>query len=111
MSSSDGALPVTREHLVTAQRADPTLQKCFSGVVSNGEASGEKVTFLLDKDVLVRKWSPLTSTDADWDSVYQVVVPWENRQHVLTVAHESQWSGHLGVTKTSSLSNISFGLD
>uniref|UniRef100_A0A8P4FXX4 CCHC-type domain-containing protein n=1 Tax=Dicentrarchus labrax TaxID=13489 RepID=A0A8P4FXX4_DICLA len=35
-SSSDGALPVTRERLIAAQRADPTLQKCFSSVVSNG---------------------------------------------------------------------------
>lgn len=99
-SPSDGALPVTRERLIAAQRAGPTLQKCFSSVVSNGKASGEKVTYLLDKEVLVRRWSPLTSTDSDWDAVYQVAVPSENRQHVLTVANESQWSGHLGVTKT-----------
>lgn len=94
-SPSDGALPVTRERLIAAQ----TLQKCFSSVVSNGKASDEKVrSYLLDKEVLVRKWSHLTSTDSDWDAVYQVVVPLETRQHVLTIAHESQWSGHLGVT-------------
>ena len=100
MSSSDGALPVTRECLIAAQRTAPTLQKCFSSVVSNSKASGEKVTYLLDEEVLVCMWSPLTSTDSDWDAVYQVVAPSQNRQHVLTVAHESQWSEHLGVTKT-----------
>ena len=53
-SPSDGALQVTQKRLIPAQRADPTLQKCFSSVVSNGKASGEKVTYLLDKEVLVQ---------------------------------------------------------
>lgn len=61
--------------------------------------SVEKVAFILDKDVLVRRWSPLPDTDADYNVVYQVVVPAGYRQHVLSVAHESKWSGHLGVTK------------
>ncbi|KAF3842621.1 hypothetical protein F7725_024572 [Dissostichus mawsoni] len=36
---SDGpTLPVTRERLLAAQRADPTLVKCFEQVVSNDKA-------------------------------------------------------------------------
>lgn len=32
--------------------------------------------------------------------MYQMVVPVKFRQHVLELAHEHLWSGHLGVTKT-----------
>ncbi|CAL8352823.1 unnamed protein product [Merluccius merluccius] len=31
-SSPEFSLPVTRDRLVAAQRADPTLQRCFRGV-------------------------------------------------------------------------------
>ncbi|XP_062420777.1 uncharacterized protein LOC134132778 isoform X2 [Pungitius pungitius] len=102
--SSPNVLPVTRGRLASAQREDPTLQRCFRRVVSdNGKASGEKVAFIQDKDVLVRRWTPLPDTDADWNVVYQIVMPTVYRQHVLSVAHESKWSGHLGVTKTYQL--------
>lgn len=36
----------------------------------------------------------------DWNMVYQIVVPAECRQHILNLAHEHPWSGHLGVTET-----------
>ncbi|KAF0040476.1 hypothetical protein F2P81_006374 [Scophthalmus maximus] len=70
-SSLDGmSLPVTLEGLCAAQRADPTLKTCFSSVVSADKPKGE-----------------------------QVVVPVGYRLHVLSVAHESQWSGYLPITK------------
>ena len=102
-TSPDGSsLPVSRRRLCAAQRADPTLRKCFSSVVSADKAKGEKVAYLLDSGILMRKWSPPLS-DSDWSTVYQIVVPSVYRSHVLSVAHESQWSGHLGVTKTYQL--------
>ena len=70
-------------------------------MVSADKASGEKVAYLMNKNILVRKWSQVI--DSDWNDVYQIVVPTVYRQHVLSVAHESQWSGHLGVTKTYQL--------
>ncbi len=51
----------------------------------------------------MRKWSPTVALDADRSSVYQIVVPAAYRQHVLSVASESQWSGYLAVTKTNQL--------
>lgn len=90
---------MTRERLGVAQRADPMLQRCFSSVVSADKANSEKVSYLLDGGVLVRKWSP-TPQDPDWKGVQQIVVPSKYRSHVLTLAHDSPWSGHLGVTKT-----------
>lgn len=80
------SLPVSREGLCPAQRTDPTVKTCFSRVVSADKAKGEKI--------LLCKWSPSLTADADWSVVYQVVVPAGYRQHVLSVAHESQWSGH-----------------
>ena len=51
----------------------------------------------------MRKWiSPLGKTNAvsDLGSVCQIVIPAAYRQHVLELAHDHPWSGHLGVTKT-----------
>lgn len=62
----------------------------------------EKVAYLIDNEVLVHKWSP-ANTDSELNAVSQIVIPTGYRQHVLSVAHESQWSGHLGVTKTYQL--------
>ena len=101
MPSPDGKyLPVTRERLCVAQKADPTLRRCFNNVVSADKAREQKVCYLLDKDVLVRRWSPPLAVDVEWSVTHQVVVASVYRQHVLSVAHESQWSGRLGVTKT-----------
>ena len=95
-------LPITRERLCAAQKADPTLKKCFNNVVSADKAREQKVFYLLDNDVLLRRWSPPLAVDTDWSVRHQVVVPSVYRQHVLSVALESQWSGgHLGVTKIS----------
>lgn len=100
-SSSSPPLPATRERLAVAQREDPTLQACSRNVVSDSNAaSGEKVVYYLENGVLMRRWSPGVALDADWQRMYQIVVPSVYRQHVLSVAHESKWSAHLGVTKT-----------
>lgn len=40
---------------------------------------------------------------SDWSKVKQIVVPTTYRQKVLSLAHESQWSGHLDVTQTYQL--------
>ena len=72
-------------------------------MVSADKASSEKVACLVDEEVLVRKWTPFVAVDSDWNATYQVVVPSMYRQHVLSVAHESKWAGHLGVAKTYQL--------
>lgn len=91
---------MSSERLTAAQRADPTLKRCFERVVSADKASNEMVVYFLNKKVLMRKWAPPTP-DSEYNHVYQVVVPSMFRKHVLTITHESSWSGHLGVNKTS----------
>ena len=71
--------------------------------MSADRAKGEKIAYIIEKDILLRKWSPSLTADADWSVAYQVVVPAGYRQHVLSIAHESQWSGHLSITKTYQL--------
>lgn len=93
-------LPVSRERLCAAQGTDPTLKGCFKNVVSADKAKGEQVAYTIDDGVLLRRWCPRNKIDSDWSVVHQVVVPTVFRPHVLSVAHESPWSGHLGVTKT-----------
>lgn len=46
----------------------------------------------------MRKWTPRPGED--WSVVRQLVVPTSLRWHVLQLAHDHAWSGHLGVTKT-----------
>ena len=56
-------------------------------------------------------WSPSATANTDWRAVYQIVVLAAYHHHVLCVAHESQWAGHLGVNTTYKLiSDTSFGL-
>lgn len=90
-------LPVSRKCLGAAQREDPTLQRCFSSVVSVDKAKFEKVSYLVDDGVLLRKWA---SPFSDWSTVFQIAVPSAYRSQILAVAHYSQWSGHLGIRKT-----------
>ena len=89
-----------RSRLSQMQKADPTLQGCFAKVVGNDKARDEKVAYIMDGEMLLRKWSSFVTDDSDCDSVYQIVVPVGCRQHVMSVAHESTWAGHLGITKT-----------
>lgn len=88
---TDATLSVSSERLTAAQRADPTLKHCFERVVSADKASVELVAYLLNKEILVRKWTP-PGPNSEYGCVYQVVVPSIFRR-----------SGHLGVNKTYKL--------
>lgn len=85
------------------QKADPTLRKCYSSVMDAKKASSETIAFYLDDGMLMRKWCPTVISHSDWNVIEQIVIPIPFRQHVLKMAHEHQWSGHLGVTKTYQL--------
>nr|XP_043872779.1 uncharacterized protein LOC122761638 isoform X1 [Solea senegalensis] len=95
-------LPLTREALISSQSGDPSMRKCFAAVEDVDKCS-EGQSFFLDNGVLMRRWiSPLGKTNAvsDCGTVCQIVIPAEYRQHILELAHDHPWSGHLGITKT-----------
>lgn len=79
-ADSELCLNVTKEMLIVAQKNDPSLTVCFSSVVA-ADDDRKSCVFFLDNGVLMRRWSP-DSTNVM--SVKQVVVPKDNRAHILT---------------------------
>lgn len=99
-------LPLTLlfAHSLVANKSDPTLAKCFA-VVAEGPKCGQKHSFVVDDGMLMRRWvahyaALVNGTGENWSTIHQIVVPVECRQHVLNLAHEHSWYGHLGVTKS-----------
>lgn len=90
-------LAVNKEQLIKAQQSDRTLAACLSAAQ---EQKNDKLpmTYLFNEDVLVRKWSLMSGLECD--VVTQVVVPKEFCLQVLSLAHDHNLSGHLGVKKT-----------
>lgn len=101
LTSREGVeLPATRDDYIAAQRADVTLVKCYSAVLSQEEAKRKQMAYFLDNGLLMRRWTRGGSEEMDWSETYQVVVPTSHRFQVLSLAHDHPWSGHLGITKT-----------
>ena len=103
VSASEIPVSLTREALISAQKRDSSLSKCFAAV-EGGDCKGLQ-SFCVDDGVLMRKWVSRmgkSSDDSieDWSTVQHLVVPIDCRQQVLELAHEHLWSGHLRVTKT-----------
>ena len=49
----------------------------------------------------MRKWRPFdVQADDEWAVYHQTVVPKSYRHEILSIAHESPMSGHLGINKT-----------
>ena len=60
------------------------------------------ICYYLKNGVLIRKFRPPdVPADADWAIQHQIVLPKSYRNEVLSIAHETPLSGHLGVKKTS----------
>ena len=95
-ADADLSLNVTREMLILAQENDPSLTLCLASVVA-AEENRKPVVFFLDNGVLMRRWSPDSS---EINVADQVVVPKDYRPHILSLAHDSSFAGHLGVKKT-----------
>lgn len=102
VKTDDLKLPVTREQIITLQKEDQSLAKCFDAVKSLGKSTIKErnAEYFVENELLMRKWWPITASDKEWDVVYQIVVPTPYRQQVLSLAHDHELSGHLGITKT-----------
>ncbi len=93
-------VPLRHEKIISAQTVDLTLRKCFSAGVSVEEAKRRKLAYFVENGLLMRRWCPDVKDDSEWDVVYQVVIPSCYRHHILSLAHDNDLSGHLGITKT-----------
>lgn len=94
---------VTRQKLIDLQEQDVDLQALFSRAVPENESADSAVCFYLKSGLLMRKWrSPDALPDEEWRSVFQIVLPLQCRQEIMSMAHETPMGGHLGVNKTHS---------
>ncbi|KAK7166228.1 hypothetical protein R3I93_006107 [Phoxinus phoxinus] len=94
-------LRVSREALIEAQQTDLSLDRCRASA-EDDKMSQRNHQFYWNDNVLMRKWSRSLNPEQqeDWNAVHQIVVPLTFRPHVLSLAHDHPWSGHLGITKT-----------
>ncbi|XP_071845114.1 uncharacterized protein [Apostichopus japonicus] len=92
---------LSREQLLLEQEKDPELTLLCDKAITEDEAENVPVCFYLKKGILMRKWRPPdVSAFDEWRVYHQVVVPKVYRSDVLSLAHETPFSGHLGVNKT-----------
>ena len=92
-------LKVGREQLIEAQKADPSLTKSVVAALPKDEIGASQVVYYWEDGILMRKWAP-SADDSGCNTVYQIVVPVGYRAQILSLAHDSVLSGHLGVAKT-----------
>ena len=87
--------------LIRKQNSDPDVSCLFARSVDECDVSRDPVCFYTKKDVLMRKWQPSdVPTDDEWAFKHQIVVPSSYRPHLLSLAHDTPMSGHLGINKT-----------
>ena len=102
-SITKNLLDWTRRGIILSQGKDPELKKIrdIAHCLDDEELISSSNNFVLRDDLLMRKYRPIHASGEDeWGVVYQIVVPLEYRSDILKQAHESLFSGHLGVNKT-----------
>ena len=92
---------LSKEHLIKSQQDDSSLSVVRKEALSYDSSIKEPNCYYIKNDILMRKWTPLTSPhDASWAVKHQIVVPRCYRDNILKFAHDIPTSGHLGVSKT-----------
>ena len=91
----------SRSQLSKEQHKDPEILPLFQKAVSETDLAQDPICFYIKNGMLMRKWrSPEVSADDEWAVNHQIVVPKIYRSEILSLAHETPMSGHLGVNKT-----------
>ena len=101
MSNYQGHDSLSRSQLISNQHKDLETLDLFHKALSEDEASRNQVCYYIKNGVLMRKWRPPdVPVEDEWTVKHQIVVPKLYRSEILSLAHENQMSGHLGVNKT-----------
>ena len=92
---------IDRESLIDAQKKDESLKELWINAVGEDDINDYSVCMYTKNGVLMRKWKPLSAPAYEsWKESRQLVVPKQYRNHVLSLAHDTPMSGHLGIRKT-----------
>lgn len=100
-SNADNSPNFSQSNLITEQQNDPEISSLFQKASDETDAANNPVCYFIKNGILLRKWRPpLVSGDDEWSVRYQIVVPKTYRSEILSLAHETPVSGHLGINKT-----------
>ena len=90
----------SRSDLIREQNSDPDVSCLFARSVDECDVSRDPVCFYTKNDVLMRKWRHSdVPADDEWAVKHQIVVPSSYRPHILSLAHDTPMSDHLGINK------------
>ena len=92
---------LSKSQLIQEQQTDPEISKLFFRALPEDEISQVPMCYYIKNGILMRKWRPFdVPADDEWAVYHQIVVPKSYRHEILSIAHESPMSGHLGINKT-----------
>ena len=88
---------LSKSQLIQEQQTDPEISKLIFMALPEDEISQVPMCYYIKNGILMRKWRPF---DGEWAVYHHIVVPKSYRHDILSIAHESPMSGHLGINKT-----------
>jgi hypothetical protein len=91
----------SKSNLIKEQQNDPEVSVLYQKASHEIEAAVDPVCYFIQNGVLMRKWRPPdVSADDEWAFRYQIIVPKSYQSEILSLAHDTPLSGHLGINKT-----------
>ena len=100
-SIDQGHDTLSKSQLIQEQQTDPEMSKLIFRALPEDEISQVPMCYYIKNGILMRKWRPFdVPADDEWAVYHQIVVPKSYRHEILSIAHESPMSGHLGINKT-----------
>ena len=99
-SIDQGHDTLSKSHLIQEQQTDPEISKLIFRALPEDEISQVSMCYYIKNGILMRKWRPFdVPADDEWAVYHRIVVPKSYRHEILSIAHESPMSGHLGINK------------
>ena len=99
--NSENSENFSKSNLVIEQQNDPEISALIQNASDETDASKNSICYFMKNGILMRKWRPSdVSADDTWQVRTQIVIPKTYRSEVLSLAHETPLSGHLGINKT-----------
>ena len=100
-SIDQGHDTLSKSQLIQEQQTDPEISKLIFKALPEDEISQVPLCYYIKNGILMRKWRPYdVPADDEWAVYHQIVVSKSYRHEILSIAHESPMSGHLGINKT-----------
>ena len=95
-SIDQGHDTLSKSQLIQEQQTDPEISK----LIFRALPEDVPMCYYIKNGILMRKWRPYdVPADDEWAVYYQIVVPKSYHHEILSIAHESPMSGHLGINK------------